>query len=122
MPKLNRQYIASRFSYAQPTLNELSHHLKHEQDVKLFRRSKLGSALNKKILNLRQGNITLATAVIGGAHAINLSQMYSLMSKNFQQCQVPVPFNRAADATRGYMLSLLFPSKLIRGAIDVYVS
>jgi homoserine dehydrogenase len=26
------------------------------------------------------------------------------------------------DATRGYMLSQLFPSKLIRGAIDVYVS
>ena len=81
MPKLNRQYIASRFSYAQPTLNELSHQLKREQDVKLFRRSKL--ALNKKILNLRLGNITLATAVIGGAHAINISQMYSLKSKNF---------------------------------------
>ena len=82
MPKLNRQYIASRFCYSQPTLNELSHHLKHEQDVKLFRRSKLGAALNK-ILNLRLGNITLATAVIGGAHAINISQMYSLKSKNF---------------------------------------
>ena len=70
MPKLNRQYIASRFSYAQPTSNELSHHLKHEQDVKLFHRSKLGAALNKKILNLRLGNITLATSVIGGSHAI----------------------------------------------------